>query len=53
MVYMPAEDQGKTRKLSRPFHRPYHVVTVTSSNEEVRLVDEPTAKTLFVSRDRV
>ena len=29
MVYMPSEAQGKDWKLSRPFHGPYGVLTVT------------------------
>ena len=29
MVFMPAEQQGKTWKLSRPFHGPYRVLKVT------------------------
>ena len=53
MVYMPAEVQGKNWKLARPFHGPYHVVSKTLSNVEVRIVDDPTANSIFVSLDRV
>ena len=40
MVFMPAEQQGKTWKLSRPFHGPYRVLKVTDTNV-VRLVGRP------------
>ena len=53
MVLMPAEAQGKKRKLARPFHGPFHVVTVTPTNAEVRLVDDPKAASIFVALDRV
>ena len=35
MVFMPSDCQGKERKLTRPFHRSYHVVAVTSNTAEV------------------
>ena len=53
MVYMPSEVQGKNRKLARPFHGPYRVLSVTPTNAEVRLVDDPTSAPIFVSLDRV
>ena len=53
MVYMPAEAQGKNWKLARPFHGPYRIISMTPSNVEVRLIDESTAETMFVSWDRV
>ena len=53
MVYMPSEVQGKTWKLARPFHGPYHVEAVSDTNAEVRLVDDPTSETLFVHLNRV
>ena len=53
MVYMPAEKQGETRKVARPYYDPYRVISVTPSNVEVRLVDRPSDPSLFVSLDRV
>ena len=48
MVYMPAERQGSTWKLSRSFHGPCRVLTVTNTNVEVRLVDCPQDESMFV-----
>ena len=53
MVHMPAEVQGKTWKLARPFHGPYRVLTVTDTNAEVRLVDQPASEPIFVHLNRV
>lgn len=53
MVHMPAKAQGKNWKLARPFHGPYRILATTPSNVEVRLVDDPTATSLFVSWNRV
>ena len=41
MIFMPAEMQGKTRKLARPFHGPYRILTLTPNNAEVVLVEKP------------
>ena len=41
MVHMPHESTRKAAKLARPFFGPYRVLSVTSSNAEVRLVDRP------------
>ena len=53
MVFMPSESQGKTWKLSRPFHGPYRVLKATPTNAEVRLVNRPTDDPIFVALDRV
>ena len=53
MVYMPSEVQGRNRKLARPFHGPYRVLSVTPTNVEVQLVEDPKGGTIFVSLDRV
>ena len=53
MVYMPSEVQGKNWKLARPFHGPYRVLAKTPNNIEVRIVDNPTEDSIFVSLDRV
>ena len=49
MVHMPHEATGKAAKLARPYFGPYRIVSVTSSNAEVRLVDKPDDPTIFVS----
>ena len=53
MTFMPAEQQGKTWKLSRPFHSPYRVLNVTDTNVEVRLIDRPEDDSMFVHINRV
>ena len=53
MVCMPTEIQGKTWKFARPFHGPSRIISLTPTNAEVRLVDEPQSKSLFVSLNRV
>ena len=53
MVLMPTELKGEKRKLARPFHGPFRVLTVTPTNAEVRLVDDPKAAPIFVALDRV
>ena len=53
MIYMPAEAQGKTRKLGRPFHGPYRILSLTSNNAEVVLVEKPNESSLFVALDRI
>ena len=53
MVLMPAEAKGEKRKLARPFHGPFRVLTVTPTNAELRLVDDPKAAPIFVALDRV
>jgi len=53
MVYMPDQVQGKMRKLARPFHGPYRILSLTPTNAEVTLVDGPCEPSIFVSLDRV
>ena len=53
MVKMPGEIKGKSWKFARPFHGPFRVVSVTPTNVEVRLVDQPSAEPIFVSLQRV
>ena len=45
--------KDKAWKLVRPFHGPYRVLSVTPTNAEVRLVDQPGADAIFVSLSRV
>ena len=53
MICMPAEAQGKTRKLARPFHGPYRILSLTSNNAEVVLVEKPNESSIFVALDRI
>ena len=53
MVYMPQEKRGKTWKLSRPYHGPYRILSLTQTNAEVWLVDCPDEESIFVSLNRV
>ena len=53
MVLMPTEAKGEKRKLAWPFHGPFRVLTVTPTNAEVRVVDDPKAASIFVALDRV
>ena len=39
MVHIPSEVQGKTWKFARPFYGPFRILSLTPTNEEVRLVD--------------
>jgi len=53
MVHMPNEVQGTTWKFARPFQGPFRVVSLTPTNAEVRLIDEPRSDSMFVSLSRV
>ena len=53
LVYMPGTRKGKAWKFARPYHGPYRVTALTATNAEVRLVDNPTADSIFVSLDRI
>ena len=53
MVYMAGEMQGPTRKLCRPFHGPYRIISLTSNNAEVTLIDKPKDPSIFVALNQV
>ena len=53
MVKMPDEIKGKSWKFARPFHGPFRVISATPTNVEVRLVDQTSAESMFVSLQRV
>ena len=53
MVYMPTDVTGKERKLARPYHGPYRIVTLTLTNAEVKLVDSVDDPSIFVALDRL
>ena len=53
LVHMPHEVRGNAWKFARPFHGPYRVVSLTPTNAEVRLVDQPSDNSIFVSLNRV
>ena len=49
MVCMRSEVQGRTWKFARPFLGPFQILSLTPTNAEVRLVDEPRSESLLVS----
>jgi len=53
MVLMPSEIQGKEWKLASPFHGPYRVIQVTSTNAEVCLIDPPKSDSIFVALEHL
>ena len=52
MLPMPSATTGKAWKPARPYHGPYHVLDVTPSNIEARLVDDAGEESIFVSVNR-
>ena len=50
---MPHEGTGKTAKLARPYFGPYRVLSLTTINAEVRLIDKPHDPSIFVLLDMV
>jgi len=52
MVFMPAETQGKNRKLALPLYGPYQILEVGTHTLLVRAVDEPTEQQIHVNVDR-
>ena len=44
---------GEAAKLAHPFFGPFQVLSVTPSNAEVRLVDRPDKRSIFVSLSQV
>ena len=53
MIFMPSETTGKDRKLARPYHGPYRVVSLTATNAEVKLIENPQESSIFVALDRL
>ena len=53
MVHMPGTIKGKAWKFARAFYGPYRVLTITPTNAEVRLVDKPEERSIFVALDRL
>ena len=53
MVRTPSEKKGQEWKLARPFLGPYRVLSLTATNAEVRLVDQPDEDPIYVSLCRV
>ena len=53
MVHMPQSVSGKAWKLARPFYGPYRVLSLTSTNAEVKLIDKPDSESIFVALNRV
>lgn len=53
LVYFPADDSGKQRKLSRPWHGPYRVVSKDDTNITASKVYFPDQKNIKVHQSRV
>ena len=53
MIFMRSETTGKDRKLARPYHGPYRVVSLTATNAEVQLIENPKESSIFVALDRL
>ena len=49
----PEERTGEARKLNRPFHGPYRVVSVTTNDAKIRRVDSPKSDPILVALDRL
>ena len=52
MVYMPGDVSGKNCRLERPYHRPYHILSITPTNAKVQLIKDPESS-LFVAISRL
>jgi len=50
---MPAKVPSKTQKLARPFHGPYRILSLTTNNAEIILVEKPSEPSIFVALNRV
>ena len=50
---MPSELQGPTWKFACPFHGPFRILSLTDTNAEVKLIDEPHSSSIFVSLQRI
>ena len=53
MVHMPGTVKGKAWKFARAFYGPYRILTITPTNAEVRLVDKPEERSIFVALERL
>ena len=52
-MYMPHDTTGRDRKLARPYHGPYRIVSVTPTNAEVKLIDRVEEPSIFVAVSRL
>ena len=53
MVFMPTDTTGRDRKFARPYHGPFHVVSLIPTNAEVQLIEQPKDQSLFVAISRL
>ena len=44
---------GKDRIIVHPYYGPYRILTLTPTNAEVKLIDDPTADPIFVAHVRI
>ena len=49
----PAEQTGELRKLARPYHGPYRIVTMNTNTASIRRVDRPEDSPVLVALDRL
>ena len=48
-MFMPSETTRKDHKLTRPYHGPYCIVSLTATNAEVKLIERPREPSIFVA----
>ena len=41
MVYVPGDVAGKSWKLTRPYHGPFRILSLTPTNAEMQLTEKP------------
>jgi len=51
MVHFPNQVKERAWKLGRPYFGPYKVVSLTTTNAEVQLMDASKDSSIFVSLD--
>ena len=53
LIYFPAEDSGKQRKLSLPWHDPYLIVAKDKTNITAKRVYFPDEKSIKIHQSQV
>jgi hypothetical protein len=53
MVHHPSHIRGEAWKLARPYFGPYEVIALTPTNAEVKPLNHPNGKSIFVALDRL
>ena len=52
-LFQPAVKTGEARKLARPFHGPYRIISLDTNTTHIRQVDEPQGDTILVALSRL